>query len=194
MLDLFSANSTIEERLEDLRTEIKVYQSKLGTDSKRTKVKLFYGDINNFNDGVLVLANPPKAKFFDSPDDKLTVSLLTSLGFDKFFISYNYLILGTCTPKEIKEFGYYIRKLVDIINPKLIICMGEESHFCFYKRKFMMIDFHGKVIGNYEGKTVMTTYPIFYYNEKSRYEHDSYREEIKRKDWTAIKDKYLELK
>jgi len=194
MLDLFSSNRTIDERLDDLKIEIKQYQSKMGTDSKKTKIKLFYGDLDNFNDGVLTISNPPKAKFFETPEDKIILNLLNSFGLDKYFLTYNYLILGTNTPKEIKEFGYFVRKLIDIINPKLIVCMGEEAHFCFYKRKFMMIDFHGKVIGDYEGRPIMTTYPIFYYGEKSKFENDSYREEIKRKDWTAIKDKYMELK
>lgn len=193
MLDLFSSNRTVDERLEDLKLEIKSYQKKLGVDSKKTKVKLFYGDIKDFNTGIITVSNPPKAKFFDAPEDKILLNLLSSYGLEQSFLTYHYLILGTYTPKEIKEFGYYVRKLIDIINPKLIVCLGEESHFTFSKRKSLMIDFHGKVIGEYEGRPIMTTYPIVYYGEKSKFENDSYREEIKRKDWTTIKDKYMEL-
>jgi uracil-DNA glycosylase len=192
MLDLFSIDKTPEERLEDLKSEIKAYQKKLSLSN--SKIKLFYGDIKNFNDGVLVISNPPKAKFFETPDDKYTINLLLSMGINKFYLTYNYLVIGTSTPKEIKLFGYYIRKLIDIINPKIIVCMGERSQFCFFKKKFMMIDFHGKQIGDHEGIPIYTTYPISYYIERSKFENESYKELIKSKDWKTIKDKYANLK
>lgn len=195
MLDLFNVNQTPEQRLESLRGEIKEYQKAHGIDSKKTKVKLFYGDMANFNDGILVITAAPKAKFFETPDDKFIISLLTSIELKKFFITYSCLVYGEGnTPKEIKEFGYYIKKLVDIINPKLIVCMGETSQFVFFKRKFMMGDFHGKQIGDYEGIPIMTTFPIYYYEEHSKFEDHSYKDQLKNKDWGAIKDKFKELK
>ena len=193
-LDLFSQDLTSEQRLEDLRNLIKLYQTKIGIDSKRTKVKLFFGDIANFNSGVLVISNPPKAKFFETAEDKFICNILDSLEITKYFITYNYLIFGDKASQAIlKEFGFYIRRLVDIINPKIIVCMGEESQFSFFKRKFMLGDFHGKQIGEYEDKPIMATYPISYYEERSKFEDHSYKTEIRNKDWTAIKNKYKEL-
>ena len=195
MLDLFSAGKTPQQQLDDLRLEIKSYQSRLGMDSKRTKIKLFYGNIENFNSGVLVIANPPKAKFFETADDKFIIDLLASIEVTKYFITYNYLVFGDkASSTIIKEFGYYIRKLIDIINPKFIVCMGEDSQFCFFKRKFLLSDFHGKLIGDYESKPIIATYPISYYEERSKFEDHSYKSEIRNKDWLSIKEKYKELK
>ena len=191
MLDLFNINMSSTERIESLRGEIKDYQ-KRQPDAKRSKIKLFFGDPANFGSGILVITAPPKAKFFESSEDKFIINLLTSYGLDKFFITYNYLVYGNITSKEIKEFGYYIRKLIDIIGPKIIVCMGEASQFCFFKKKFMMLDFHGKQIGAYESIPIFTTYPITYYEEKSQYEDRSYKEQIRNKDWLAIKEKYKE--
>lgn len=193
MLDLFNINLTPVERLEALREEIKDYQKRSCPD-KKSKVKLFWGDLTKLGKGIVVITNPPKAKFFESTEDKFIINLLTSYDLNDFFITYNYLIYGEeYTPKDIKEFGYYIKKLIDIINPKMIVCMGESSQFCFFKKKFMMIDFHGKQIGEHESIPIFTTYPIKYYEERSKFEDHSYKEQIRNKDWTAIKEKYKEL-
>lgn len=194
MLDLFLSNKTPIEQLDMLRADIKDYQSKANIDSKKTKIKLFYGDIKYFNTGILVITDPPKAKFFESAEDKLIINILNSYDLNEFFITYNYLIYGSGSTKDIKNFSYYIKKLTDIINPKLIVCMGESSQFCFFKKKFMMSDYHGKQIGDYETIPIMTTYPIWYYEEKSKFEDHSYKEELRNKDWYAIKKRYEESK
>lgn len=194
MLDMFTAGMTPIERLEALRAEIKDYQNRNCIDHKKTKIKLFWGDTVNINTGIVIITDPPKAKFFESNGDKFIINLLTSYDLTKFFITYNYLVYGeNSTPKDIKDFSYYIKKLIDIINPKIIVCMGESSQFCFFKRKFMMIDFHGKQIGDHESIPIFTTYPIKYYEERSKYEDHSYKEQIRNKDWEAIKEKYKEL-
>jgi hypothetical protein len=195
MLDMFSIDLNTEQRLDALRDELARYNRNSKVDTKKAKIKLFYGDVNNFNDGVLTVSSPPKAKFFESPDDKFLSSILESIEIKKFFLTYDYLFFGDRpTTQTVKDFGYFIRRLVDIINPKLIVCLGEEPQFSFFKRKFLLSDFHGKQIGDYEGRPIYTTYPISYYEERSQFEDHSYKEAIKNKDWNAIRDKYKELK
>ena len=112
----------------------------------------------------------------------------------KFLITYHYLVYGDdITRNQIKEFGYYIRKLTDILDPKLIVCMGEEAQLSFFKRKFVMEDFHGKQIGEHDSIPIYTTFPIFYYEERSEYEDKSFKEHIKKVDWEKIKEVYSKV-
>jgi hypothetical protein len=195
MLDMFSTGKTSEEQFDILRDEIKNYQKKIGLENKKNKVKLFFGDVKNVGSGVLVITSPPRAKFFESSEDKPIINILKLFEIDKFFITYNYLLCReNITIKEIKEFSYFIKRLTDIICPKLIVCMGESSQFCFFKKKFMMIDFHGKQIGDYESIPIFTTYPSNYYEERSKHEDHLYKEQIRNKDWNIIKNRYEELK
>lgn len=192
MLNFFYINKSPKEQLDLLKLEIKEYQTKIKSEEK--KIKLFYGNIDNFGSGVLIISSPPKTKFFESIQDKSIIVLMNELKIDKFFITYNYLINGIePTPKDIKSFGYYIRLLVDIINPKIIVCLGEDSQFCFFKKKFLITDYHGKQIGEYEGKPILTANNMSYYEERSKFENHSYKEEIKKKDWELITNKYKEI-
>lgn len=195
MLDLFNIDKTPQQRIDALKDEMVQFKRSSGVDTRKSKIKLFFGDINNFNDGILTISTPPATKLFESPDDKYLMDILEAIDLKKYFLTYNYLFFGDkANIKTIKDFGYFIRKLVDIINPKLIVCLGEESQFSFFKKKFLISDFHGKQIGEYEGKPIMTTFPISYYIERSQFEDHSYKDSIKTKDWNAIKEKFKELK
>lgn len=195
MLDLFNIDKTPQERIDALKEDISKFKRSSGVDTKKSKIKLFFGNIENFNDGIFTVSTPPKAKHFESSEDKYLVSLLESLELNKYFLTYNYLFFGDkANVQTIKDFGIFIRKLVDIINPKLIVCLGEEAQFSFFKKKFLISDFHGKQIGEYEGRPIMTTFPISYYEERSQFEDHSYKDSIKTKDWSSIKEKFKELK
>ncbi|MCK9428976.1 MAG: hypothetical protein M0R17_03060 [Candidatus Omnitrophica bacterium] len=194
MIDLFSINKTTEEQLNDLRIEIQTYQKNLNLEVKKSKIKLFYGNVSNFGSGVLLIGDPPSSKFFDSPDDKVIINLMTELKIDKYFITYDFLIPNVdINPKNIKSFSYFVRKLTDIIAPKLIVCFDEHPQFCFFKRKFLIQDFHGKQIGTHENIPIFTTNKASYYEERSKVENYVYKEQIKLNDWNAIKKKYEEL-
>jgi hypothetical protein len=194
MLDIFSVNKPIEEQLTDLKLEIQTFQKSLNLDTKKSKIKLFYGNISNINSGILLINDPPLSKFFESQDDKYIINLMSELNIDKYFITYNFLIPNvSVNTKLIKSFSYFILKLIDILNPKLIVCFGEQSQFCFFKRKFLLQDFRGLEIGQYEYRPIFTTNKASYYEERSKVENYIYKEQLKLNDWTNIKKKYEEL-
>lgn len=194
MIDLFTANMTVEEQIEDLRTGLKESYIKSGAITKRTKIKLFYGDMKDVGNNILIITNPPSAKLFESPEDQRVMQILNEFNLNNFFLTYYYLLPDKkINRQEIKEFGYWIRKITDILDPKLIVCIGEESQFCFFKQKKVIRDFHGKLIGDYNSIPIYATYPIPYYVKRSEFEDTTYKDFIKNQDWGMIKKKYEEV-
>ena len=193
-MDLFTSGMTIIEQIEILRNRIKDIFIKSGTIGKKTKIKLFYGDINDIGNNVLIITDPPKAKLFESREDKNLQNFISEFGLTKYFITYYYLLPNIkINRQEIKDFGYWIRQITDILDPKLIVCISEESQFCYFKRKFILRENHGKQIGEYNSIPIYASYPLCYYQKQSEFEDVTYKTFIKHNDWDKIKDKYNEV-
>lgn len=194
MLDLFTVNLSIDEQFELLRANIKETYIKNKVITKRTSIKLCLGDTNDIGNNLLVITIPPKAKLFESPDDKNLIQILKEFELFKFFITYYHLIPGANpSKKDIKDFGYWIRNLTDIINPKIIVCIGEDAHLSYFKRKFILRENHGKLIGDYNSIPIFALYPISYYVKRSDFEDISYKLYMKTTDWSNVKKKYKEV-
>jgi hypothetical protein len=193
MIDLFTASMSIEEQIEDLKTNIKESYIKQGRITKKTRIKLFFGDLKNIGNNILIISAPPPARLFDSPEDGRLKQFIQDLGIGNFFLTYFYLLLDTkISRKEIKDFSPWIQKLTDLIDPKLIVCMGEEAQFSYFKKKFLLRDHHGTQIGEYNSIPIIASYPIFYYQKSSEFEDTAYKDFMKAKDWGYIQQRYKE--
>ena len=194
MLDLFTASMTVEDQIENLRTELKDSFIKSNLITKRTKLKLFYGDLKDVQNNMLIVAPPPISKFFESPEDEKLIRILSEFNITNFFLTYYYLLPDKkISRKEVKDFSYWIKKITDILEPKLIVCIGEESQFCYLKQKKVIRDFHGKQIGDYNSIPIFAAYPAVFYMKKFDYEDPTYKDFMKNHDWGTIQKKYNEV-
>jgi hypothetical protein len=201
MVDLFSVGKTPLERYLDLKEELVVAANRDGSKIKSNKVKIYIGDHDtegnplNINNNILIVSEPYFTKPFETSDDKKLYKLLSEFDITNFFYTYYfwYKKNTNVSLKDIKQNGHWIKRLVDILEPKLIICMGEKAQFSFLKKKAMLRDYHGKQIGEIDEIPIYTTYPISYYVERSEFEDRSFKNFIKTKDWTSIQAKYKEL-
>ena len=193
MADLFTAGMTIEEQIEYLRSELKETYIKSETITKKTKVKLFYGDLKDVGNNVLIIAPPPESRFFESPEDQKLIQILNEYNIFNFFITYYYLFPRKVSRQEIKNFGYWIRKITDILDPKLIVCVGEDAQFSYLKQKKIIRDFHGKQIGDHYSIPIYAVYQTHYYIKKSEYEDPTYKTFLKNNDWGTVSKKYNEV-
>lgn len=194
-MDLFSVGKTHQERIDELKEEIrdkaKFYDA---PKPRKGNVYIATGDINNISNNLLIVTDPPKGKFFDSGEDRRLYRLLQEFNIEKYFHTYYYWYnKPKVSRSDIKQFGIWIRKLATILEPKLIVCMGEPSQFSFVKQKSILRDNHGKQIDTFEGAPIFATYTIMYYLEKSEFEDHTYKNYIKEKDWSAIKAVYDEV-
>lgn len=180
-LDLFESHKTKLDQLKDLKKELKVYQNKIVQTNK--KLKLLYGDLDP---EYLVVTNP-SINYFNEDKDKYIISLLSN---HKFILTYNYLIqdinISKITITDIKKFSYFIQKIIDITEPKKIICMGENSIFSFFKKKFVVDEYHGKQIGNYNNIPIYLTYDPEYFITYTKTENREYKLSIQESDWRNI--------
>jgi hypothetical protein len=185
---------TVDEQIENLRTELKESYIKSGLITKKTKIKLFYGDLKDICNNVLIVAPPPPSKFFNSPEDERLIRVLSEFNILNYFITYYYLIPDKkVSRKEVKDFSYWIKKITDILEPRIIVCVGEESQFCYLKQKKVMRDFHGKQIGDYNSIPIYTLHPTIVYMRKYEHEDSTYKDFMKNHDWGAIQKKYIEV-
>lgn len=190
MLDLFYSGLTVDEQLEKLKNEIIDLAKKEGSKARKNTIKVVHGTMDKIpNKGALFIMPPLTGKFAKGKDFNLLLTIISMYDFDAAFITYAHLVpKEKRIRKEIKNFSTYIRQLISIILPKVIVCLGEEAQFSIFKTKSLMNDYHGKVIGNLEGIPVMTTYDMSYYNNSSAFEDDNYKNFLQESDWKAIKE------
>jgi len=196
MLDLFSVNLSPEDRISILKEEIKAIAKSEGLDMRRNKISLGLGNLENAGNNIMIVTDPPeKGKWFDSGTDRRLYGILTDIDIDKFFHTYYFLYKKKTklSKLDVKRFGAWIKRLTDIVDPKLIVCLGETAQLSFVTQKSILRDYHGQQIGMYDNIPIYTSYPANYYSEKSEFEDHTYKDFIKQKDWTLIKKAYDEV-
>lgn len=193
-MDLFYQGD-FKEQIKLIKKDIKDQGKKQGFKYQNTFRLLWGSSIDAVGDSIFIVTPPyPGGKYYH---DKYTQRLLSTLkdrGIDKYFITYCYhQPTSKVTRKNIKEYSVWIHKLVEVTMPKLIVCLGEESIFSFFKRKAILRDYHGKEIDKFNEIPVMLTFSMDYYTERSEYEDVNYKDFILNNDWSKIKEKYNEV-
>jgi hypothetical protein len=191
LMDLFYQGSFKEQVLAIKKSVLEVIKAK-GVESKE-KLALVFGVPENVGNNILFITPPyPGGKFYEDKDSYKLKQLAAEYKINKYFITYccHY---ETRSRKDIKEYKIWIHKIIDVVQPTLIVCLGEHCIFSLFKRKVILRDSHGKIIDKHEGIPVMITYPVSYYTEKSEYEDIAYKTFLKNADWDKILEKYKEL-
>jgi len=191
MADLFySVGNDLESQIELLKTDILTYAKTLGY--KKKSLPLLHGKAENMSNNILIVQPPFKGKKHFSDDEfKALIYTMGKFGILNYFVTYSHPVpLERHTKNEIKKFSTWMSKLIEMISPKLIVALGEEAELVFFRRKFILRDFHGTVVDQHAGIPVMISFPFDYYASKSSYEDRSYKKYIQDTDWTAIKEEY----
>jgi len=192
--DLFY-NGSFTDKIKKIKVDIKNHMSNCGVVIPKT-LSLCRGNVDNVNNNMLIVGPPFQgSKYFESKNDKMLFTLLQDLGIDKVFYTYCHLFkLPHYSRETLQTFSIWIKTLTELIGPKLILILGEQAELSYLKRKVILKENHGTVIGDYNGIPLMLTYPVEYYSETgSKWETSSYKEKIMQKDWLSIKNKYNEL-
>lgn len=195
-MDLFQTGNPTQDLI-GLRDELKLYAKTNFPSLEKediNSISIAYGNVNNIGSNILIVDKPVGSKKpFKSKYDKYLINLLKSKGLDKFFITYCYSIVKdptTVSKKDIKNFSTWINRLVSIIQPKVIVVLGEEAELAFSKRKVVLKENHGSEIGIYNNIPIFLTYPMDYYVDSSGYEDESYKIFIQTNDWNKITEAY----
>lgn len=189
-MDLFY-QGTMQEQVKALKKEIRALAKEKGIKISN-RMALVWGIPANVGNNALIVQPPyPGGKYFQDGDTCQLQNILLSHGIQKYFLTYCYHIpQEKVTRKDIKQYGIWVRRIVDAVQPRLIVCLGEDSIFSFFKRKMILRDHHGQVVDRHEDIPVMLTYPVSYYTERSEYEDLSYKNFLLQSDWTGIKKQY----
>jgi hypothetical protein len=191
MPDLFySTADSSADQLKLLQKDILDDARRMGINKK--KLSVVFGDQEYVGNNVL-LVQPPFSgrKYFDSQDFSHLLFILQEYEMYNYFITYAHLLpLERHTKDSIKAFGSWIAKLVDIIQPKLIVALGEEAQLSFLKKKCILRDYHGQRIGTHADIPIFLTYPTSYYLNESSYENKSYKDFILHSDWKILQKEY----
>lgn len=196
MTDLFYSGTTdTAEQIDLLRQDILSY-AKAKYKYRKKKLPIVWGDINNVDNNILIIQSPMISgkDFFQGEEFEGLISVLNFYKIDKYFITYsNLLRLERHTRKTNKEFSPWIHKLIDILRSRMIVILGEDVEQTFLTKKYMLRDYHGKKIGEYQSIPIYLTYPMYYYYEHSAYEDTAYKKFLQETDWNAIKEKWRSI-
>lgn len=195
-MDLFYG-STVEEQLKALKKEIKNWaKAKYNYDYGLKRIYVALGKRDNVGNNVLIVTGPldPTSKVFEDKYCAFIKNILFKYNISKFFMTPNFIVpKDKVTKADIKDYSRLMDNLVEILQPKFLVVLGEDSTFAFFRRKFILRDFHGQVIGKTKhGTDIILTYSADYYIEKSEYEDPSFKSFILNHDWTIISNMYKE--
>lgn len=192
-MDLFYQGDTLRKYTNKLKKDIQDLAKKENIIIKE-KLKLVYGTKDCEGNNLLVIMPPYiKGEYFKSNQIEKLEIILKTYEINNYFLTYSYhLPKDKVTRKDIKTYGFWIKRIIDYVCPKIIVCLGEESMFSLFKRKAILKDYHGQIVGEHLEIPVFLTYPMEYYNEKSQYEDNSYKSYLLKKDWENISKEYKE--
>jgi len=196
-MDLFYG-STVEEQLKALKKDIKAFAlAHYNYDYGHKRIYVAFGEQANIGNNILIVSTPlaKDAKAFEDKNYQYLKHILSTYNISKFFLTPNFLIpKDHVSTADIKLCSKWTETLVDIVQPKFIVILGEDSVFSFFRRKFILRDHHGTKVGiSPQGLEIYLTYSPDYYNEKSEYEDPSFKNFIRDNDWTTISNRYKEL-
>lgn len=188
-MDLFYSNLPIEDQLRALVKDILNNEN-----TKKKKLSIINGDIKDIGNNILfVLPHVTQEGFLRDLDAQLLLELIEEYKITKNIITYSYLLpVQQVTRNELREFSVWVEKLIDIIQPRLIVMVGEDTTLTFSNRK-IKIENNGSIVMTFNGIPCMLTFSPSYYTEHSAYENERYKNYIKQKNWTEIKKEYERL-
>jgi hypothetical protein len=195
-MNLFYGQTT-EEQLKNLKKDIKSWAiSAHNYDYGHKRIYLAFGQKETIGNNCLFISSPFAADSapFEDKDYSFLKNTAQEFGIINYFLTPHFLIpKEIVTRANIKEYSKFMEAIVDIIQPRLIVVLGENSVFSFFNKKFILRDWHGKLIGKtIQGIDVIISYSPSYYTERSDYEDPSFKKFILNNDWNFISKLYKE--
>ena len=100
---------------------------------------------------------------------------------------------SSASRKLVKQSRPLMLKLIEIVNPKLIIVLDDSSAEIFVTQKPNIVEQHGTIITHHFNIPIILTYNMDYYVKRTGYQDDTYKKSIFFTDWLYISEKYKEL-
>lgn len=175
-----------------MKQNLKTYAEGCGIPLGRKRLVLAKGNADDVGNNILVVCEPQKnMNWFSSKADKYAISILEKYEMPRYFLTASHLLpLKSVGREDIKAFSTWVQKITDLLEPRLIVLLGEHAEFCFLRRKFILRDYHGTEIGRYNGIPLLLTYPMSYYLNSVEYVDPGYKQFLENNDWTLIKERY----
>ena len=193
-MDLFMSTMTEKEQLTSVGND---YKSLLEVEQNgKGKFKLLKGNKKHFGNCILLILPFISMSGFMNADYEKT-NLIQTL---EHYNITNYIIVYAQPSKSngasrtlIKQSRPLMNKLVEIINPKLIVTFDDSSAELFLTMKPNIVEQHGTIIHHHYNIPVILTYNLDYYDKRTGYEDKKYKNTIFFEDWELISNKYNTL-
>ena len=193
-MDLFDTQLTPRQRINKISESVKVLNNITENSGKTKKVfRLLDGKLSSF-DGCTLFIRPavPLTGFMSSKYDKKLLELCEIYKIYNKVITYGILkrtkIAGR---KVIKHNIKIIEDIIELVEPKVIVVLGEVTSELFLSTKLKVCNYHGTKIASYgSGIPVLYTYDTSWYLEHDGYEDARYKQDILHNDWTMIQEEY----
>lgn len=207
MADLFyNIGDSLQEKIDLLREDLLIEAKALGYKKKKLPVLTTSCNAEEIVGNNALIIHPPiddgrhiikengkrvHISPFKDRRTEMLMSVLDEYGMYNYFITYSHLIpMDKHTKRDIKNFGIWISRIVEIVQPKLIVVLGEDAELVFSKRKHILNDNHGLIVEHYQNIPIFLSYPMEYYSEQSAFEDSNFKKFIMDNDWNKIKKEY----
>ena len=193
-MDLFMSTMTQKEQLTSVGND---YKSLLEVEQNgKGKFKIIKGDKKCFRNCILLILPFISTSGFMNADYE-KINLIQTL---EHYDIKNYIIAYAQPSKSvgasrtlIKQSRSLMTKLIEIINPKLIVTFYDSSAELFLTMKPNIVEQHGTIIYHHYNIPVILTYNMDYYDKRTGYEDKKYKNSIFFEDWELISSNYKTL-
>lgn len=176
-MDLFSISS-VKKNIVVLKNEIDSYltKKKLIYDD----YKLFYPSVSNNKDIIFIVHCCDY--YFNSQECKLIISLCKFYNIDSYCIMQDFPIFKKPLSRlDIREYSPFIKRLIDVIDPKLIVFGDEDSQYSLLARKELHQE-NNQIRVLDDGRKSLLIHTLFDAQTRSV----EFNETIQKKEWGII--------
>jgi len=193
-MDLFSDGLTDNQKINELKEK---YKKLLEVEQNgKGKFNLIKGSKSNYNNCILIIIpNISTFGFMNAEYEKQDlIGTIDKFDLDNHIIAYASPAKSQgASRKLIKDSRQLMFDLIDIVQPKLIIVLNDNTSELFLSQKSNIMEQHGTIIAYHYDIPVILTFNLDYYSTKTGYEDAKYKKLLYNEDWTYIQSKYKEL-
>lgn len=193
-MDLFMSSMTSNQQWSQLKKD---YQRMFECEQNgQSKFRIIHGDKSVFNNCILlILPNVSEHGFMNADYEKVNlINTLNKYNINNYIITYAQPNKSSGPSRKlIKQSRPLMTKIIEIVNPKLIVAFDDSSAELFVNQKPNIIEQHGKVITTHYDIPVLLTYNMDYYVKRTGYEDNTYKNNIFFEDWNSISNQYKQL-
>jgi len=192
-VSLFISRQTQEQWIKNLKENIRKWGKQQNFEVPKG-LSIFNGNLVDIGNCLLFILPPFHGKkMYNNFHENTLRNLCTEFDIRYYFMTYCFpFTKDPVTSSNIKSYGSYIREIIELLNPKMIAIVGENTQNSLLSHKHLLKEHHGEIVTT-QDRPISLLYPSDYYIKRTRVEDKSYKFAIKDNDFGNLSKEWKKL-